>query len=670
MKISIHQLIKELAMKGSRSTLGFIMIFVLLVQSVSAQEYVSSATSDANPVLFAPATAGDPDNMEGVPDGNSTTISASGIIVSFINRTSDASVTLTFPNSIAAGKKAYIRITDPVISGISLSLDPIANVLGLLENNIIDVTTNAGDATTEMVRDAGGNLFLAVTSDEAFLAVTVEIDFANSTSLLTATLASVSMSFEHGVVYENSALTPCQAVPFAFVGRDPKASGIAITLTDALQNPQRAIDGDLTAGNFSLLQNGTVAVASSVYENIYLGKTAPGSNEVIAFVSRPGALANVDLIANVTIQAYLGNDPIGSPQSVRQLLLDVELLGLFTSSGIARVSFVPGSAYDRIEIRSRTFAGVSAFTGIQVHEVASRPPVTFTGGDLLVYDTNDNVDVNLTTAVAYALDPDFPSNPAQPGFSIACGTPGDYTYSLKDVTLVTGRTTAGTLPNTFSLTTGGALQGNANDNQTGIYFFDVEARNALGQTAVTTFKIIIEPTLPVTLVSFKASSEGPTALLSWSTASETNSDRFDIERSQNGKQWDKIGSVKSNRESVSQRFYDFKDTQPLEGQNLYRLKMVDLDETFAYSHIENLKFASTAFLYPNPVRNAENLNLNLADWSKIKQVKVVNALGKTVFEASNALSTGISTRNLSSGSYVVQVIHINGTISAHKFVRQ
>ncbi|WP_084439734.1 T9SS type A sorting domain-containing protein [Dyadobacter alkalitolerans] len=86
--------------------------------------------------------------------------------------------------------------------------------------------------------------------------------------------------------------------------------------------------------------------------------------------------------------------------------------------------------------------------------------------------------------------------------------------------------------------------------------------------------------------------------------------------------------------------------------------------------MENVSFASTAFLYPNPVRNAENVNLNLTDWSDIKQVKVVNALGKTVFEASNALSTGISTRNLSSGSYVVQIIHNNGTIATHRFVRQ
>lgn len=668
MKISIRQLIRKLAMKGSGLTFGFIMIFALLAQSVSAQQYVTSAVGQANPLALAPASVENATNAEGAPDGNFATISASGIVVTVVKRTSSSSLTMNFTDNIPANKRAYVRITDPVISGISLSLDPIANVLGLLENNTIDITTNAGNATAEMVRDASGNLYFAVTSDQAFNSIKVAIDFANSSSLLTVSLASISMTIGHATVYENTAFTPCQAIPFAFVGRDPKATGIAITLTQALQNPQNAIDGDLNSS--SLLQNGTLAVASSVYENIYLGKTVPGSNEVIAFVSRPGALANVDLIANVTIQAYLGDAAIGSPRSIRQLLLDVELLGLFTSSGVARVSFVPGSEYDRIEIRSRTFAGVSAFTGIQVHEVASRPPVTFTGGDLLVYDTNDNVDVNLTTAVAYALDPDFPSNPAQPGFSIACGAPGDYTYSLKDVTLVTGRTTAGTLPNTFLLTTGGALQGNANDNQTGVYFFDVEARNTLGQTAVTTFKIIIEPTLPVTLVSFKASSEGSTALLSWSTSSETNSDRFDVERSQNGKKWDKIGSVRSNRESTSQLFYSFQDPQPLEGQNLYRLKMIDLDETFAYSHIENLKFASTTFLYPNPVRNAENLNLNLTDWSKIKQVKVVNALGKTVFEASNALSTGISTRNLSSGSYVVQVTHTNGTITAHRFVRQ
>lgn len=55
--------------------------------------------------------------------------------------------------------------------------------------------------------------------------------------------------------------------------------------------------------------------------------------------------------------------------------------------------------------------------------------------------------------------------------------------------------------------------------------------------------------LPVTLARFDAVKEGSTALLSWSTTEETNSDRFEVERSINGKVWQKIATVKAQGES-------------------------------------------------------------------------------------------------------------------------
>jgi hypothetical protein len=161
-----------------------------------------------------------------------------------------------------------------------------------------------------------------------------------------------------------------------------------------------------------------------------------------------------------------------------------------------------------------------------------------------------------------------------------------------------------------------------------------------------------------------------TTALTWSTSAETNSDRFEIERSLTGKNWSKIGTVSSNHESTSLQYYSFVDGKPSDGQNLYRLRMIDLDETFSYSQIKNVNFANSDYLYPNPVSANENLSINLTDWSNIKMVKVINATGKTVFEASNALSNGISTRNLTAGTYVLKMIHNNGSVSTHKFVRQ
>ncbi len=128
----------------------------------------------------------------------------------------------------------------------------------------------------------------------------------------------------------------------------------------------------------------------------------------------------------------------------------------------------------------------------------------------------------------------------------------------------------------------------------------MRATDAEGSTIQANFTILVENPLPVTLTSFIATKEGQTAQLKWSTTEETNSDRFEIERSQNGKNWDLIGTQKSNGESTSLKNYTFSDVKPLNGENLYRLKMIDRDATYAYSRIQSLTFASDLvdFLLP------------------------------------------------------------------------
>jgi hypothetical protein len=79
--------------------------------------------------------------------------------------------------------------------------------------------------------------------------------------------------------------------------------------------------------------------------------------------------------------------------------------------------------------------------------------------------------------------------------------------------------------------------------------------------------------LPVTLISFTATkvsgeTEGSTALLDWQTSSETNSDRFDIERSQDGKKWMNIGNVTASGDKKSSSLYSFPDKNPMDGENL------------------------------------------------------------------------------------------------------
>ena len=254
------------------------------------------------------------------------------------------------------------------------------------------------------------------------------------------------------------------------------------------------------------------------------------------------------------------------------------------------------------------------------------------------------------------------------GFGNATGgvTGATYKYSFTQPNL---RVMA--IPGGFTLSESGDLSGNPSVAGTSNNEFTIYVTDGVQIANAQYFLEITSAPLPVTLINFTAKKEGQIASLNWSTSSETNSDRFEVERSQNSKAWFKVGNVLSNGESLSVKPYSFVDKSPLNGENLYRLKMMDKDGSFAYSRIESLNFTvdQSVSLYPNPVANSEKLQIEVADWNTVKMVKVFDSLGKVIFESSNSLETGIKTDYLSSGLYIVQVIKKDGNTDTRKFIK-
>ncbi|SEJ37781.1 Por secretion system C-terminal sorting domain-containing protein [Dyadobacter sp. SG02] len=172
--------------------------------------------------------------------------------------------------------------------------------------------------------------------------------------------------------------------------------------------------------------------------------------------------------------------------------------------------------------------------------------------------------------------------------------------------------------------------------------------------------------LPVTLTRFTVVTESRTVVLNWSTTEESNSDRFDIERSSNGKQWSLIASVSSQGDSKVLVNYSHTDTNPLTGRNFYRLKMVDLDGTFAYSTIRSAEIVAGIGLvpYPNPVVD----KILIRDHQLVKQADLHNASGVKVLASQQPSSAGIDVTRLPQGIYVITLTMFDGTISTHKII--
>lgn len=172
--------------------------------------------------------------------------------------------------------------------------------------------------------------------------------------------------------------------------------------------------------------------------------------------------------------------------------------------------------------------------------------------------------------------------------------------------------------------------------------------------------------LPVTLISFDAFRQESQAQLSWATTEETNSDHFEIQRSENSQTWHRIGVLTSSGESTVRKTYHFEDPAPLGGLNYYRLKMVDKDGTFAYSRIQGVDFSGTSrfSIYPNPA--TERLFIDNHD--KVKSVTVYNSAGIKLLENKNVTAQGIDVSRLSPSQLLLKVTLHDGSIETGKAI--
>lgn len=136
-----------------------------------------------------------------------------------------------------------------------------------------------------------------------------------------------------------------------------------------------------------------------------------------------------------------------------------------------------------------------------------------------------------------------------------------------------------------------------------IYFRDTDPRVAAnftsaaigaGQTpgapndaanALYRYALLCASLLPIELVSFTASNDGPAVLLEWTTASETRNDHFAVERSSDGVVFEPLLYAPGAGDSHLPIDYKAHDHRPLAGTSYYRLRQVDEDGSSSLSGI-------------------------------------------------------------------------------------
>lgn len=183
--------------------------------------------------------------------------------------------------------------------------------------------------------------------------------------------------------------------------------------------------------------------------------------------------------------------------------------------------------------------------------------------------------------------------------------------------------------------------------------------------------------LPVELIYFAGRKEQNTSQLYWATETEQNCAYFEVERSHDGISFENIGRVTGNGTTNERHDYIFTDEHPYSGNNYYRLRQVDYDNTSNYTHIINLKFGEDAEafavqVYPNPIESNMVINFQNAIEGDIR-LEVFDIQGRLLEQTTltTSLKNGaidFNTNSWAGGVYIVKIT--NGTNqSVHKITK-
>lgn len=161
--------------------------------------------------------------------------------------------------------------------------------------------------------------------------------------------------------------------------------------------------------------------------------------------------------------------------------------------------------------------------------------------------------------------------------------------------------------------------------------------------------------LPVNLLRFSGTLRDGRAELLWESSTELDADRYEVERSIDGRSFQTIGTVAA-RGTAS--VYNFTDNTPLQGLAYYRLKMVDEDGSFTYSRVVTVRVEKAALfvIAPNPAGNTIFIRSQRPGTEKVL-VQVIDAAGNRVYnqQHANTSTIQVDASRLPNGVYAIRV---------------
>lgn len=360
----------------------------------------------------------------------------------------------------------------------------------------------------------------------------------------------------------------------------------------------------------------------------------------------------IDLPADVTLN--IGIAP-GNSTSVNDTLKNFPVILMAGEKYVVFANGVLTSGYSpNPDGRSIDF---NLFIKTQARETA-------TGSDVDIFVLHGStdaptVDVKAREAGNLVLVNDAAYGDITPYFTVPAN---DYTL---DLYLSDGTTLVGSFiaplsalgGNSLAVFASGFLNPSANQNGAPFGLFAALSNGTVVQ--------LLPGVVPVELSSFRATVNGKTVSLNWTTVTETNNRGFEVQRKSSDNDFVSVGFVNGKGTTTQIQNYSFTDTNLPVGSYAYRLKQIDFDGTFEFSKVvEVYVVAPREFSleqnFPNPFNPSTMISFSLKTDADVS-LKVFNLLGQEIATLVNRrLTAGIqqvrfNAESLTSGVYFYRI---------------
>ena len=340
--------------------------------------------------------------------------------------------------------------------------------------------------------------------------------------------------------------------------------------------------------------------------------------------------------------------------------------GTFPSTFTGKVRlYIDGDSIGEATVTSSTLWSITVNTNYR-NTLYAGGVVTVTSqasGAAEKTDCSSSVTITCPTAAIPAISPT----------SSSILTGGTVTYDVSNAVsgllyAVTSSTSSTTNYGVSKWGTGGSLSMPTDAfNSVGTYNVLISAVSFSGAGCLTSTpaSIVVSAPLPVTLLYFTGRYEDGQSQLTWETVMEDQVDRFAIERSDDGRQFMEIGTVKATGNSNTRIKYAYTDNKPVNNNAWYRLRTVDIDGKSRYSNVIRIVNEAHTLMVlsvtPNPFESTVRVQVN-SDKVVPATIRIIDLTGREMYKSNNLLSTGNNTisvqpaKALAKGIYLLQLI--------------